>query len=94
MDMKKLEQKIDKLEKSALDNKSEMTILNDKIDQVISHQQKEKHIDGDALEHFIASSQTIFTKLENITSIHMDTGNVACKYSMFQFFEVKLQLNV
>ena len=76
MDMKKFEQKIDKLEKIVLDNKSELNILNDKIDQVISHQQKEKPVDGDALEHFIASSQTIFTKLENITSIHMGSGDV------------------
>ena len=63
-------------EKIVLDNKSELNILNDKIYQVISHQQKEKPVDGDALEHFIASSQTIFTKLENITSIHMGSGDV------------------
>ena len=69
MNMEKFEKKIDKLEKIALENKSELKNLNDKIDEVIAHQQKVKPVDVDALEDFITSSRTIFTKLENITTI-------------------------
>ena len=77
MNMEKFEKKIDKLEKIALENKSELRNLNNKIDEVIAHQQKVKPVDVDALEDFITSSRTTFTKLENITTIHTDNGAAA-----------------
>ena len=69
------EKKIEKLEKIALENKTELEILGKKIDEVLAHQLKIKPVDVDALEDFINSGKTTFTKLENITSIHADTGD-------------------
>ena len=69
------EKKIEKIEKIALENKTELEILGKKIDEVLAHQLKIKPVDVDALEDFINSGKTAFTKLENITSIHADTGN-------------------
>ena len=77
MNLEKFEKQIDKLEKIALENKSELKNLNNKIDEVIAHQQKVKPVDVDALEDFITSSRTTFTKLENITTIHADNGAAA-----------------
>ena len=75
--MERFDQKIDRLEKIVLHNKSELANLNNKVDVVIMHQQKVNPIDSDALGEFLTNSQTIFTKLDNITSIHMDAGDVA-----------------
>ena len=69
------EKKIEKIEKIALENKTELEILGKKIDEVLAHQLKIKPVDVDALEDFINSGKTTFTKLENITSIHADTGD-------------------
>ena len=77
MNMEKFEKKIDKLEKIALENKSELKNLSNKINEVIAHQQKIKPVDVEALEDFITSSRTTFTKLENITTIHADNGAAA-----------------
>ena len=53
-----------------------MKNLNNKIDEVLAHQLNIKPVDVDALEEFIASGKTTFTKLENITTIHADSGIV------------------
>ena len=76
IDTRKVEKRMDHLEKLVLDNKSELNNLHTKIDEIINHQQKVKPIDSDALDKFIADSQTTFSKLENITSIHTDSGRV------------------
>ena len=73
----KLEKKLEFIEKIAIENKSELKNLNNKIDEVIAHQQRIKPVDVDALEEFIFSSKTTFTKLEDITTIHADAGVVA-----------------
>ena len=70
--MEKFEKKIEKLEKIALENKTELKSLTKKIDEVIAHQLSIKPVDSDALEEFMASGRTTFTKLENITTIHAD----------------------
>ena len=62
----KLEKKLERIEKIALENKSELKNLNHKIDEVIAHQQKIKPVDLDALEEFIVSSKTTFTKFQCI----------------------------
>ena len=77
IDMEKFEKKIDKLEKIALENKTELINLNNKIDDLVAHQHRIKPVDVDALEEFIASSKTTFSKLENITTIHTDAGVVS-----------------
>ena len=74
VNMKKFEQKIDKLEKIVLENKSELENLTSKIDEVIAHQQGLKPVDVEALEEFIENSKTTFTKLDDISTIHADTG--------------------
>ena len=71
------EKKIERIEKIALENKTELENLGKKIDEVLAHQLKIKPVDVDALEDFINSGKTTFTKLENITTIHADTGAVA-----------------
>ena len=76
-DMVKIEERFVKMEEIVLHNKSELSNLNNKIDQVILDQQKIKSVDSDALDQFIASSRTTFTRLENITTVHMDAGGVA-----------------
>ena len=75
--MEKIEKKIGKLEEIALGNQKVLTDLNTKIDNIVAHQQRIKPVDVDALEEFISSSKTTFTKLENITTIHTDAGVVA-----------------
>ena len=75
--MEKIEKKVDRIEKIALENKSELNNLAKKIDEVIAYQQNIKPVDVDALEDFIHSSKTTFTKLESITTIHADSGLVA-----------------
>ena len=76
IDMDMVGKKIDNLEKAVVGNKTELDNLNNKIDQVIELQQKVKPIDSDALANFITNSQTIFSKLEDISTIHMDSGDV------------------
>ena len=49
----KFEKKIEKLEKIALDNKTELESLSKKIDEVIAHQLNIKPVDVDALGHQI-----------------------------------------
>ena len=73
MKMEKFEKRLEKLEKIALENQSELKSLNNKIDEVIAHQLNMKPVDVNALEEFIISGKTTFTKLENITTIHADT---------------------
>ena len=74
--MEKFDKKIERIEKIALENQSELKSLTQKINEVLAHQLSIKPVDVDALEEFMNSGKTTFTKLENITTIHADAGGV------------------
>ena len=59
------------LEKAVATNTAELSSLQVKMDKVVLNQQKMKPVDTEALTEFLDNSQTVFTKLNEITSIHM-----------------------
>ena len=76
-DLDAVNKKLDKLEETVESNKTELVKLNNKIDQVIVLQEQAKPVNSEDLNDFLESSKTVFTALNDITTIQMDPGSAA-----------------
>ena len=57
-------------------NAKELSTLQEQVGRVIEYQEKIKPVDTDSLDRFLNDSQTVFTKLEDVTTIWMAAGDV------------------
>ena len=71
-----LKEDMENLGKVVASNTHEISSLQVKLDQIILNQQQWKPIDTQALDSFLSHSNTVFTKLEEVTSIHTEAGNI------------------
>ena len=70
-----LKEDMDKLGKAVVSNTKQLSSLQETIDGMIKNQTQVNPIDSNALDDFLTHSNTVFSKLEEITSIHQAAVN-------------------
>ena len=71
-----INREIESLAKAVASNSEELSKLHDKVENVLMHQTEIKPIDVESLDKFLKDGKTVFTKLEDISSIHVAANEI------------------